>query len=89
MPVAFHFSWNMIQALMGLSVSGLSLFPGTAMFKVEMAGSALLTGGDFGLENSLPVIFLLLAISFFLISRIRNSIGKDTGKGVVSVSAIL
>ena len=78
MPFAFHFTWNMTQVVFGLPVSGLSLFPGSALFKVSMTGPELLTGGDFGLENSLPVILMLLGISMITAIRIRNSPGNNT-----------
>jgi len=73
MPVSFHFTWNMIQVVMGLPVSGLSLFSGSACFKVSMEGPVLLTGGDFGMENSLLVIAMLCGVSALLIHRIRGT----------------
>ena len=57
---------------MGLPVSGLSLFSGSALFKTEMEGPVLLTGGSFGIENSLPVIGLLFGFSLVIYFRIRG-----------------
>jgi len=73
MPVSFHFTWNMIQMVLGLPVSGLSLFSGAALFRVSMKGPDLLTGGDFGLENSIIVIVMLFGVSAMLIHQLRGA----------------
>ena len=56
-PIFFHASWNFTQAIYGSTVSGTELF-GT-YFESVREGPEWLTGGSFGVENSLLTIFLL------------------------------
>ena len=72
MPVAFHFAWNMIQVITGLPVSGLSIFSGAALFKMGIEGPELLTGGDFGIENSIVVIILIFAACLVVQWKIKR-----------------
>ena len=72
MPVFFHFTWNMIQVILGLPVSGSTMFSEAALFDLSLAGPPLLTGGEFGLENSLVIIILLFASSWVLYREIRK-----------------
>ncbi|MFX3631812.1 MAG: lysostaphin resistance A-like protein [Candidatus Pristimantibacillus sp.] len=74
--MALHFSWNTLEALLGIPVSGHS---SAGLFTVEVNGTALLTGGDFGLEGSIvPVMISLLIAIPMLIGAARNraSLGK-------------
>ncbi|TQL47437.1 hypothetical protein FB562_0497 [Homoserinimonas aerilata] len=66
--VGIHFAWNVGLALLGVSVSG---HAAGGLFTVDVAGPALLTGGDFGLEASIvPVILgLVFAIPMLVLSR--------------------
>jgi hypothetical protein len=72
MPVFFHFTWNMIQVILGLPVSGSTMFFEAALFDLSLVGPPLLTGGEFGLENSLVIITMLFASSWILVRQIRK-----------------
>lgn len=67
--MGLHFSWNAIEELLGIPVSGHS---SAGLFTVEVNGAALLTGGDFGLEGSIvPVVVSLLISIPMLIGAAR------------------
>jgi uncharacterized protein len=57
LPMAFHFAWNFVQAMLGFPVSGTSQF---GLFRLIREGPPLFTGGAFGPEASLFGFFLLL-----------------------------
>lgn len=68
--MGLHFAWNTVEGLLGIPVSGHST---AGLFTVQMNGSALLTGGDFGLEGSIvPVVASLLISIPMLIGAARN-----------------
>lgn len=50
LPLAFHFSWNLSQGLLGYPVSGVGEF---GLLRLVRDGPALLTGGPFGPEAGL------------------------------------
>lgn len=58
--MSLHFTWNAIEGLLGIPVSGHS---SAGLFTVKVHGAALLTGGDFGLEGSIVPIAMSLLIS--------------------------
>jgi len=58
--MGLHFSWNALEGLLGIPVSGL---PADGLFTVEVNGAALLTGGDFGLEGSIVTVILGVVIA--------------------------
>lgn len=66
--IGLHFAWNATVALLGLPVSGHST-PG--LMAVEVSGSALLTGGAFGIEGSMVTVALgvLLAVPMLVLAR--------------------
>ncbi|WP_125461262.1 CPBP family intramembrane glutamic endopeptidase [Paenibacillus ihbetae] len=67
--MGLHFSWNAIEELLGIPVSGHS---SAGLFTVEVNGTTLLTGGDFGLEGSIvPVVVSLLISIPMLIGAAR------------------
>lgn len=68
--IGLHFAWNMAEALLGIPVSG-HASPG--LFATTLAGSDLLTGGEFGLEASLvPVLAsFFLSVPMLLLARRR------------------
>ncbi|QMV42082.1 CPBP family intramembrane glutamic endopeptidase [Cohnella cholangitidis] len=77
--IGLHFSWNTIEGLLGIPVSG---HPSPGLFTVEVTGPTLLTGGNFGLEASIiPVIIsLLIAIPMLIVARRKGhlvSLRKD------------
>jgi membrane protease YdiL (CAAX protease family) len=69
-PIFFHFSWNLTQAIFGSAVSGGDMF-GT-YFESVREGPEWLTGGPFGIENSLITIGLIFVMLFFLFIRMKQ-----------------
>ncbi|NLY90296.1 MAG: CPBP family intramembrane metalloprotease [Firmicutes bacterium] len=74
LPVALHFSWNFFQSLFGFPVSGLT-FP--SLFKLEVTGPSIWTGGAFGPEAGLSglVLLLLATAATILYGRYRRPSG--------------
>ncbi|MFI8093433.1 lysostaphin resistance A-like protein [Streptomyces sp. NPDC086080] len=66
--VGLHFAWNTAEQLLGIPVSG---HTPEGLFTVDTHGSALLTGGDFGLETSIvPVLIsVLLTVPMLVLAR--------------------
>lgn len=66
--VGLHFAWSLAEQLLGIPVSG---HTPEGLFTVDVHGSALLTGGGFGLETSIvPVVIgVLLALRMFSLAR--------------------
>ncbi|MEV1078535.1 CPBP family intramembrane glutamic endopeptidase [Streptomyces sp. NPDC050211] len=66
--VGLHFAWNTTEELLGIPVSG---HAPEGLFTVDVHGSALLTGGSFGLETSIvPVLIgVALAVPMFALAR--------------------
>ena len=85
-PILFHASWNLTQAIFGSVVSGSDLF-GTYFVSVR-EGPEWLTGGPFGVENSLITIslmFVVVAILFLYMKKqdlflARGGILKERAK---------
>lgn len=68
--MGLHFAWNSLEGILGIPVSG---HASVGLFRVEMKGAALLTGGNFGLEGSVvPVAISLLIAIPMLIAATRN-----------------
>jgi membrane protease YdiL (CAAX protease family) len=67
--VGIHFGWNFTQGvLMGYKVSGTNA---VGILNATPKGSALLSGGDFGIESSLICTGLLLIMITFLLVKYR------------------
>jgi len=65
-----HWVWNSSVSLLGIPVSGID---SSGLFEVDVHGSDLLTGGDFGIEGSMvPVVFGLLLAGWMWV-RARQS----------------
>ncbi|GHE27373.1 hypothetical protein GCM10018781_79980 [Kitasatospora indigofera] len=65
-----HFTWNTAEQLLGIPVSG---HTPEGLFTVDVHGSALLTGGSFGLEASaIPVLIALALAVPMLVLAHRN-----------------
>lgn len=58
-PIAIHATWNAIEALLGIPVSG-HVDPG--LTRVSVHGAGWLTGGSFGLEASAVSVVMSLAL---------------------------
>lgn len=71
--VGLHFAWNVMEQLLGIPVSG---HTPEGLFTVDVHGSALLTGGGFGLETSIvPVVIgVLLTVTMFVRARRRGGL---------------
>jgi membrane protease YdiL (CAAX protease family) len=69
-PIFFHASWNLTQAIFGSAVSGTDIF-GT-YFESVREGPEWLTGGPFGIENSLITISLIFVSFVFLLLRMQR-----------------
>lgn len=74
-PIALHATWNGLEALLGIPVSG-HVDPG--LTRVSLHGAAWLTGGSFGLEASLVPVAMSLALSIpmLVLARRRGQIRR-------------
>lgn len=75
-PIAFHFSWNFaLGSIFGSAVSGNSV---PSIFKIDILGSELMTGGEFGFEGSiLTTILFIIAIILMQLKFGKKSIKDD------------
>ncbi|MFJ8023915.1 lysostaphin resistance A-like protein [Streptomyces sp. NPDC096311] len=66
--VGLHFAWNTVEQLLGIPVSG---HTPEGLYTVDVDGSALLTGGGFGLEASIVpiVISVLITVSMAVLAH--------------------
>lgn len=73
LSVFFHFSWNLTQVIFGVTLSGEDRFSRGAVFTSIREGHELLTGGNFGPENSIFAILLTAVIfTIYLITCIKK-----------------
>ena len=73
LPIFLHAGWNFAQVFFGLTVSGISEFTWYSPLQSRLHGPELLSGGKFGIENSIVVIAILTAVCIALnIMRIRS-----------------
>ncbi|MFE0459457.1 CPBP family intramembrane glutamic endopeptidase [Kitasatospora sp. NPDC058965] len=70
-----HFTWNTAEQLLGVPVSG---HAPEGLFTVRTHGSALLTGGSFGLEASLIPILIALALAAPMLVLAHRNGGMKT-----------
>ncbi len=68
LPIAVHTGWNWSMASLGISVSGNDDFP--AFLTARLEGHELLTGGEFGVENSLITIVVIVVVSSLLYTKV-------------------
>ncbi|PJE98124.1 CPBP family intramembrane metalloprotease [Streptomyces carminius] len=73
--VGLHFAWNLTQQLLGIPVSG---HAPEGLFTVDTHGSALLTGGSFGLEASIMPVLMGVAIAAPMLVLARRNGGIRT-----------
>ncbi|MFE2537245.1 CPBP family intramembrane glutamic endopeptidase [Streptomyces sp. NPDC059371] len=71
--VGLHFAWNTVEQLLGIPVSG---HTPAGLYTVDVHGSALLTGGGFGLEASIVpiVISVLITVSMAVLAHRRGGL---------------
>ncbi|MFJ9894267.1 lysostaphin resistance A-like protein [Streptomyces sp. NPDC091280] len=86
-----HFVWNTAEQLLGIPVSG---HTPKGLFTVDTHGSALLSGGTFGLEASIvPVLIgVLLTVRMFVLARRNGGLlprrsGRRRGEAVAARDA--
>jgi uncharacterized protein len=65
MPIGAHFTWNLVQNILGFSVSGQKF---EEIFKIKYNSiDSLLTGGEFGLEGSILLTPIVLVFIYFVL----------------------
>lgn len=72
LPIGYHITWNFFQGnVFGFAVSGTSPH---GMYKIDVGGNELLTGGSFGLEGGALATLLIIAGFFatYLYTKNRN-----------------
>lgn len=75
LPIGIHWAWNYTQGcILGCGVSGKMMGP--RIITPEISGSDLITGGAFGPEASIPAVIVGLAISCYLIYKVRLTAAK-------------
>ncbi|RII15299.1 CAAX amino terminal protease self- immunity [Streptomyces sp. YIM 130001] len=75
--VGLHFAWNTTQQLLGIPLSG---HTPEGLFSVDAHGSALLTGGTFGLEASIVPVLIGVLITVPMVVLARRSGGLLPGR---------
>lgn len=71
LPFAFHLGWNFAQPFYGSNLSGMDSIG--SIIKSKFDGPVLLTGSDFGIEDSvLSITFLILISLVFLYLSIKE-----------------
>lgn len=75
-PIAFHFSWNFFQSVMGFNVSGLDLY--SVVETTPSMAHPKISGGTFGLEGSvLALLFeatVIVCAIFYYRKKEKNMI---------------
>lgn len=68
--IGIHFGWNFMQAgVFGPHVSGV---PVDSLLQAELTGSALVSGGDLGVEGSVFALLVCLALSALFLVQARR-----------------
>jgi len=65
-PIGLHFAWNFTQRFFGLAVSGNN---NQGLFNVRLSGPILLSGGAFGVEDSLLIVMMSLGVTVYFLWR--------------------
>ncbi|WP_324028013.1 type II CAAX endopeptidase family protein [Maribacter sp. BPC-D8] len=63
-PIAFHFSWNLFQSLLGFNVSGQDIY---SIIEFTVPENNKINGGQFGFEGSIFSLFTELILVFLII----------------------
>jgi len=66
-PIALHFSWNLMQAILGFNVSGNRTF---SIVEFSIKENNRLNGGDFGFEGSIlsmgfQIFFIIIIVLYY------------------------
>jgi membrane protease YdiL (CAAX protease family) len=71
LPIGFHFGWNLcLQLFFGTTMSGQEAAFG--LFRTELSGPALLTGGAFGVESSVITYVIYIVVAFLFLRYARS-----------------
>lgn len=73
LPIAFHAGWNWALASFGTVVSGNDDLP--SFLEAKLEGPDLITGGAFGMENSIVTVGLILFLSGIAYYLLRKENG--------------
>ncbi len=73
LPIAFHAGWNWTLASFGTVVSGNDDLP--SFLEAKLEGPDLITGGAFGMENSIVTVVLILFLSGIAYYLLRKENG--------------
>ncbi|TDT44702.1 hypothetical protein CLV90_1778 [Maribacter spongiicola] len=78
-PIAFHFSWNLFQSLLGFNVSGQDIY---SIIEFKVPENNKINGGQFGFEGSIfslltELILVLAIIYYFQIKKKPQLIAND------------
>jgi len=65
-PIGTHFAWNFTQRFFGLAVSGNNSH---GLLVARLSGPILLSGGVFGVEDSILIVIMSLGITVFFLRR--------------------
>jgi len=87
-PIGVHFSWNLFQGpVLGSNISGWTL---DSVIHIDVPGSELLTGGEFGFEASLITTVAMIAGILILHAIYRDKHQKEvsfpTGEQVSGIT---
>ncbi|SHK57629.1 hypothetical protein SAMN04488007_3269 [Maribacter aquivivus] len=63
-PIAFHFSWNLFQSLLGFNVSGQDIY---SIIEFTVPENNKINGGQFGFEGSIFSLLTELILVFLII----------------------
>lgn len=75
-PLGIHMAWNLFEGpVLGTPISSLNLF--APLIKARLEGPIFWTGGNFGPEASLPMLFFCLLISYGLARGVWPFQGKS------------
>ncbi|RPH33773.1 MAG: CPBP family intramembrane metalloprotease [Bacteroidales bacterium] len=66
LPIFLHTGWNFSQLFYGTNLSGLSEFSVYSGFKSKLQGPEWLVGGEFGIENSVVAIIIVVVVAITL-----------------------
>lgn len=83
-PFAFHLGWNFSQPFYGSNLSGIADMK--SIIKGAFKGPRLLTGSEFGIEDSILSIILLTVVSIiFLVHSIKEGkiVKREKGRTIV------
>jgi hypothetical protein len=76
LPIGIHFAWNFFQGYgLGLPVSGIRM--PFSLYRAEVAGNQLLTGGAYGPEGGLLATGVIVAATVYLSLSKRIYISKE------------